>query len=379
MGMDELFPVTQQEVDHLMNSFLPTDKQARKETPIVSGVLDYFPDAIAEVARVSFTGNQQHNPGQPLHWDRTKSMDHVDCIGRHLLERGTLDTDGRRHSGKLAWRALALCQLEIEAARASEQSLQAEANRIAAMPPDEYAEARTNALADVYVLNVTTADVIDEIPVELSTMNFTGETGDFEYDEAVKNATVPQDSAWQPEEVPAGAGPFCELMYRDLLRLHVPVEVASHISQGTKFASPNGIEQKFVYVAGPMRGYEHFNFPAFDVARDELVLDGWNAISPADIDRASDSVVQPTPVYFHRDVLSLYYIAKETVGGAIAMLPGWERSTGATAEFFAARWLGLKVLDADTGELLLPTDVDLVALGKSVLNFLMEQLEKEEG
>lgn len=97
---------------------LPDDPTARKQTPIASGVLDYFPDAIAEIARVSFQGNEQHNPGQPLHWAREKSTDHADCIGRHLLQRGGRDTDGMRHSAKLAWRALALLQLEIEADRA---------------------------------------------------------------------------------------------------------------------------------------------------------------------------------------------------------------------------------------------------------------------
>lgn len=97
---------------------LPTDAKERKAVPITSGVLDYFPDAIAEVARVSKAGNDQHNPGQPLHWDRTKSTDHADCIARHLLERGTLDpVDGMRHSAKLAWRALALLQIEIEEER----------------------------------------------------------------------------------------------------------------------------------------------------------------------------------------------------------------------------------------------------------------------
>ena len=93
---------------------LPTDKQARKETPIASGVLDYFPDALAAVARVSFIGNQQHNPGQPLHWAREKSTDESDALIRHFLERGTMDTDGTRHSAKVAWRALALLQKEIE-------------------------------------------------------------------------------------------------------------------------------------------------------------------------------------------------------------------------------------------------------------------------
>ena len=93
---------------------LPTDAQERKQIPIVSGVLDYFPLAIAEVAKCSWAGNQQHHPDKELHWDKTKSMDHADCIGRHLIDRGKFDTDGQRHSAKLAWRALALLQLELE-------------------------------------------------------------------------------------------------------------------------------------------------------------------------------------------------------------------------------------------------------------------------
>lgn len=93
---------------------LPKNAADRKATPIATGVLDYFPDAIAEVARVSKAGNDQHNPGQPLHWAKNKSTDHADCIARHLLERGTIDTDGQRHSAKVAWRALALLQIELE-------------------------------------------------------------------------------------------------------------------------------------------------------------------------------------------------------------------------------------------------------------------------
>jgi hypothetical protein len=94
---------------------LSADPQARKSMPITSGVLDYFPLAIAEVAKCSKAGNDQHNPGQPLHWDKTKSTDHADCIARHLIDRGTVDTDGIRHSAKLAWRALANLQFELEA------------------------------------------------------------------------------------------------------------------------------------------------------------------------------------------------------------------------------------------------------------------------
>lgn len=100
---------------------LPTDPAERKSTPICSGVLDYFPLAIAEIARVSKAGNDQHNPGQPLHWARGKSTDHADCIVRHLLDRGMRDEDGQLHSGKLAWRALALLQTELEQAAKREQ------------------------------------------------------------------------------------------------------------------------------------------------------------------------------------------------------------------------------------------------------------------
>jgi hypothetical protein len=77
--------------------------------------LDYFPAALVEIAKVSFAGNEQHNPGQPLHWARGKSTDQDDTIIRHFLERGKYDGDGQRHSAKLAWRALALLQLELEA------------------------------------------------------------------------------------------------------------------------------------------------------------------------------------------------------------------------------------------------------------------------
>lgn len=93
---------------------LPTDAQERKQIPITTGVLDYFPLAIAEVAKCSWAGNQQHHPDKELHWDKTKSTDHSDCIARHLIDRGKFDTDGQRHSAKLAWRALALLELELE-------------------------------------------------------------------------------------------------------------------------------------------------------------------------------------------------------------------------------------------------------------------------
>lgn len=98
-----------------MSRDLPTDASTRKRIPIYSGVLMYFPDAIAAVAECSWIGNEQHHPGTPLHWDRSKSYDEHDALVRHLMEAGKYDSDGIRHSAKVAWRALAALQKEIEA------------------------------------------------------------------------------------------------------------------------------------------------------------------------------------------------------------------------------------------------------------------------
>jgi hypothetical protein len=95
-----------------------TDKaKERKNTPVFSGVLMYFPDAIKAIARCSHQGNAQHHPDKPLHWDKDKSNDHLDALTRHLMDAGTIDDDGISHSTKVAWRALANLQIEIERSR----------------------------------------------------------------------------------------------------------------------------------------------------------------------------------------------------------------------------------------------------------------------
>jgi len=86
----------------------------RKKYPVFTGLVKYFPDAIMEVARCSWAGNQQHHPDKPLHWDRGKSNDHLDAMMRHAIQAGQIDTDGVRHSAKVAWRALANLQMELE-------------------------------------------------------------------------------------------------------------------------------------------------------------------------------------------------------------------------------------------------------------------------
>jgi len=86
-------------------NLLPTDAQERKRCPVYSGVVKYFPDALVAVARCSQVGNDQHNPGQHLHWDKSKSADELDALMRHIIE-------GEWES--VAWRALANLQREID-------------------------------------------------------------------------------------------------------------------------------------------------------------------------------------------------------------------------------------------------------------------------
>ena len=107
MAMEKLCELEQ------LTSEKPTAEQ-RKQHPVYSGVLKYFPDAIMAVANCSYVGGEQHHPGEPLHWDRSKSGDEADALVRHLIQAGTVDTDGIRHTAKVAWRGLSLLQREIE-------------------------------------------------------------------------------------------------------------------------------------------------------------------------------------------------------------------------------------------------------------------------
>jgi hypothetical protein len=101
--------------------FLPMDAAERKKLPVATGVVDYFPLALIAISELSRIGNDQHNPGQPLHWARGKGGNNADELMRHFIERGTVDGDNVRHSTKVAWRALALLQLELEAAAKQEK------------------------------------------------------------------------------------------------------------------------------------------------------------------------------------------------------------------------------------------------------------------
>ena len=91
--------------------------QKRKATPVYSGFIKYFPDAINAIARASVAGNIQHKNGDVLHWDRSKSKDELDALMRHLTDHASgevFDDDGIRHIVKCGWRILAFIQKTME-------------------------------------------------------------------------------------------------------------------------------------------------------------------------------------------------------------------------------------------------------------------------
>ena len=108
--------LTENMTDSLNVEYELTYAEKRKATPVFSGVLAYFGDAISDLARCSLAGQQQHAPDEPLKWHREKSGDELDALSRHLLQAGTIDNDGIRHSTKVLWRAAANLQKELELA-----------------------------------------------------------------------------------------------------------------------------------------------------------------------------------------------------------------------------------------------------------------------
>lgn len=112
-----------------------------------------------------------------------------------------------------------------------------------------------------------------------------------------------------------------------------------------------------IYISGPMRGHPEFNFPAFFKREEELREKYPTAkiFSPArrDVDEGFDAIgLQGTAdelVTFGfslRDALlaDCTFLCEEATH--IDMLPGWVRSTGATAERALSIALGLTIMGA---------------------------------
>lgn len=354
---------------------LPNDPKTRKECPIARGVLDYFPDAIAAVANVSYVGNEQHNPGQPMHWAREKSSDHADCIARHLLERGTADSDGLLHSAKAAWRALAMLQLELEAREHEEEEARLDAEFAVYVPGEENPYPPPFVAKPGKPLHSGMPKVVQPTLRPEDTDNDKDLLSDDTTEEDRIVAALTDLRTFIVGMDPDFAEQFADTNDGDMVMVQDP-EGYHYIT----FGIPDPIRK--VYIAGPMRNYPLYNFPAFDEARDLFLGQHWDVVSPADIDRV-ESGIDPTvdleafeewwEAGGRKRLLEIILRDVRAVleADAIALLPGWEHSVGAVAEFFVARWAGKCVLDAETGGPYEKTP-NLRALMAAVLDYLEE-------
>lgn len=96
---------------------LPTKYNERKKWQLWTFLTQYFPDAFLAVVDVAIKGNEQHNPGEPLHWAREKSTDQLNTAMRHAWDHSTgvtKDSDNCYHLAKAIWRLSAELQLHIE-------------------------------------------------------------------------------------------------------------------------------------------------------------------------------------------------------------------------------------------------------------------------
>lgn len=92
-----------------------------------------------------------------------------------------------------------------------------------------------------------------------------------------------------------------------------------------------------VYIAGPMSGIQALNFPAFHAAAARLRAEGFDVVNPAEIN--------PDPAAGWEACMRAD-IAQLITCDAIALLPGWQRSRGATLEHHIATALGLAIVPA---------------------------------
>lgn len=105
-----------------------------------------------------------------------------------------------------------------------------------------------------------------------------------------------------------------------------------------------------LYLAGPMRGIPEYNFPAFHAAAKSLREQGHEVWSPAERDLQQDGFdpakdkAHPIRYYMRYDLPAVLE------SDAVAVLPGWENSTGAKLEVHVARVCDIPVLRADTLE-----------------------------
>ncbi|CAB4201972.1 Protein of unknown function DUF4406 [uncultured Caudovirales phage] len=116
-----------------------------------------------------------------------------------------------------------------------------------------------------------------------------------------------------------------------------------------------------VYLAGPMRGIEHSNFPAFDAGAAWLREQGFEVFNPSEQDRVlgfDGDTPMPADTLAEVLTIDLTYVAKRA--DAVILLDGWETSTGARAEVATAAALHKPCIPLASLQYAVEHDTDLV-------------------
>jgi hypothetical protein len=105
-----------------------------------------------------------------------------------------------------------------------------------------------------------------------------------------------------------------------------------------------------LYIAGPMTGYQDFNFPAFDEAAEQLRAAGYDVINPADVDRSLG--IDPAVASLHPSEQAFHEAMKRDIplvlsADGIALLTGWRQSRGALVEYDVCRAIGHPAMNVD--------------------------------
>jgi len=188
---------------------------------------------------------------------------------------------------------------------------------------------------------------------------------------------------------PDGPGMLAEMARRNMLGETNPfLEDLAGAARDSDMDTPNvrvtNIETSTprCYLAGPMTGYENFNFPAFDEGQEMLEEAGFDVISPANLDRmhgidpskpgmeeeVAAFTIEDLKKIIRRDVSAILSLDPER-GDRIAVLPLWELSTGSVAEVMLARWLGLPIMDV-RGELLEGVNVNYSDICTAIYEYI---------
>ena len=112
-----------------------------------------------------------------------------------------------------------------------------------------------------------------------------------------------------------------------------------------------------IYIAGPMTGYPNWNFPAFFETENQLIKLGHDVINPAHNDGATvqealesagspEAPNNPWRWYMRRDLPHVLEV------DALCVLPGWQKSKGASLEVTVAKAIGLPILVLRNGQLI---------------------------